>query len=147
MSSPHQNEEPIERHNPTIASTRVHILDLYPRKASCFRSMFPSCTSTPFMQLGYFTKLLHLSIYIKLMVDLMPTIPWVSPPLSLISISTLSVSSYDVAMVAPLLDLAMHPPMHYFIRDPDSSLLARFIELCEDTVLRYSSSTCAIRCT
>ncbi|RZR81828.1 hypothetical protein BHM03_00008130 [Ensete ventricosum] len=50
------NEEPMERHNPTLASTRVHVLDLCPRKASCFRSMFSSSTSTPFMRLGYFTK-------------------------------------------------------------------------------------------
>ncbi|RRT85369.1 hypothetical protein B296_00002865 [Ensete ventricosum] len=46
----------MERHNPTIASTRVHILDLCPRKAPFFHSMFPSSTSTPFMRLGYFTK-------------------------------------------------------------------------------------------
>ncbi|RWW67891.1 hypothetical protein BHE74_00024630 [Ensete ventricosum] len=50
------NEEPMERHNLTLASTRVHVLDLCPRKASCFRSMFPSYTSTPFMRLRYFTK-------------------------------------------------------------------------------------------
>ncbi|RRT54998.1 hypothetical protein B296_00011412 [Ensete ventricosum] len=41
-------------------------------------------------------KLLRSSICIKLMVALMPTIPWFSPPLSLISTSTLSVPSYDV---------------------------------------------------
>ncbi|RRT45895.1 hypothetical protein B296_00027548 [Ensete ventricosum] len=46
----------MERHNPTCASTRVHILDLCLMKAPCFRSMFPSSTSTPFMRLGYFTK-------------------------------------------------------------------------------------------
>ncbi|RWW01251.1 hypothetical protein GW17_00035727, partial [Ensete ventricosum] len=50
------NEEPMERHNPTLAFTRVHVLDLCPKKALCFRSMFPSSTSTFFMQLGYFTK-------------------------------------------------------------------------------------------
>ncbi|RRT84159.1 hypothetical protein B296_00013621 [Ensete ventricosum] len=39
----------MERHDLTLASTRVHVLDLCPRKASCFRSMFhlihrlPSC--------------------------------------------------------------------------------------------------------
>ncbi|RWW46298.1 hypothetical protein BHE74_00047778 [Ensete ventricosum] len=60
-------------------------------------------------------KLLRLSICIELMVAPAPTIPRVSPPLSLISTSTLSVPSYDVAMVAPPLDLAMHPPMHYLI--------------------------------
>ncbi|RWW00063.1 hypothetical protein BHE74_00053913 [Ensete ventricosum] len=46
----------MERHNLTFASTRVHVLDLCPMKASCFRSIFPSSTSTPFMRLGYFTK-------------------------------------------------------------------------------------------
>ncbi|RZR84668.1 hypothetical protein BHM03_00011537 [Ensete ventricosum] len=46
----------MERHNLTLDSTRVHVLDLYPRKASCFRSIFPSSISTPFMWLGYFTK-------------------------------------------------------------------------------------------
>ncbi|RWW35952.1 hypothetical protein BHE74_00059064 [Ensete ventricosum] len=62
-------------------------------------------------------KLLCLSICIELMVTLMPTIPWVSPLLNSISTSTLSVPSYNVAMVAPPHDLVMHPPMHYFIRD------------------------------
>ncbi|RWW48607.1 hypothetical protein BHE74_00045301 [Ensete ventricosum] len=39
----------MERHYPTLASTRVHSLDLCPRKAPRFRSMFhllcriPSC--------------------------------------------------------------------------------------------------------
>ncbi|RWV80022.1 hypothetical protein GW17_00058761 [Ensete ventricosum] len=39
----------MERHDPTLASTRVHALDLRPRKALCLRSMFhllyrlPSC--------------------------------------------------------------------------------------------------------
>ncbi|RWW35807.1 hypothetical protein BHE74_00059221 [Ensete ventricosum] len=40
----------MERHKPTLASRRVHVLDLCLRKASCFRSMFPSSTSTPFMR-------------------------------------------------------------------------------------------------
>ncbi|RZR81807.1 hypothetical protein BHM03_00008109 [Ensete ventricosum] len=60
-------------------------------------------------------KFLCLSICIELMVALMPTIPRVSPPLSSISTLTLSVSSYDVAIIAPPHDLAMHPLMHYFI--------------------------------
>ncbi|RRT76577.1 hypothetical protein B296_00022019 [Ensete ventricosum] len=30
----------MKRHDPTFASTRVHALDLCPRKASCLRSMF-----------------------------------------------------------------------------------------------------------
>ncbi|RWW82282.1 hypothetical protein BHE74_00009260 [Ensete ventricosum] len=62
-------------------------------------------------------KLCHFSICIELMVALMLTILGVSPPLSSISTSTPSVPSYDVAMVAPPLDLAMHVPMPYFIRD------------------------------
>ncbi|RRT79890.1 hypothetical protein B296_00010341, partial [Ensete ventricosum] len=50
------NEEPMEQHNLTLASIRVHVLDLCARKTPCFRSMFPYSTSTPFMRLGYFTK-------------------------------------------------------------------------------------------
>ncbi|RWW42501.1 hypothetical protein BHE74_00051950 [Ensete ventricosum] len=46
----------MEQHNPTLTLTRVHVLDLCSRKAPCFRSMFLSSTSTPFMQLGYFTE-------------------------------------------------------------------------------------------
>ncbi|RWV80109.1 hypothetical protein BHE74_00034250 [Ensete ventricosum] len=60
-------------------------------------------------------KLLRLSICIELMVALAFAILRVSPPLSLISTSTLSMPSYDVVMVAPPLDFAMHPPVHYFI--------------------------------
>ncbi|RWW45060.1 hypothetical protein BHE74_00049137 [Ensete ventricosum] len=43
-------------------------------------------------------KLLHSSICIELIVALASTIPWVNPPLSLISTSTQSVPSYDVAL-------------------------------------------------
>ncbi|RRT49482.1 hypothetical protein BHM03_00035960 [Ensete ventricosum] len=46
----------MKQHNPTLASTRVHVLDLCSRKFPCFRSIFPSSTSTPFIRLGYFTK-------------------------------------------------------------------------------------------
>ncbi|RRT80318.1 hypothetical protein B296_00016258 [Ensete ventricosum] len=46
----------MKQHNPTLASTRVDVLDLCSRKAPCFRSMFSSSTPTPFMRLGYFTK-------------------------------------------------------------------------------------------
>ncbi|RWV80252.1 hypothetical protein GW17_00058506 [Ensete ventricosum] len=46
----------MERHNLTLASTRVYFLNFYPRKALCFCSIFLSSTSTPFMLLGYFTK-------------------------------------------------------------------------------------------
>ncbi|RWW34998.1 hypothetical protein GW17_00000215 [Ensete ventricosum] len=38
--STHQNEEPMKRHDPTLASARVHVLDLCLRKAPCLRSMF-----------------------------------------------------------------------------------------------------------
>ncbi|RWW12770.1 hypothetical protein BHE74_00058742, partial [Ensete ventricosum] len=34
------NEEPIERHDLTLASTKVHILDLYLTKALCLHCMF-----------------------------------------------------------------------------------------------------------
>ncbi|RWV93854.1 hypothetical protein GW17_00043658 [Ensete ventricosum] len=40
MSLSHQNEEPIEQHNLTLASTRVHVFDLYLRKSPYLRSMF-----------------------------------------------------------------------------------------------------------
>ncbi|RRT69922.1 hypothetical protein B296_00005321 [Ensete ventricosum] len=44
------------------------------------------------------SKLLHPSICTELMVALTPTIPQVSPLLSLIFTSTLSVPSFDIAM-------------------------------------------------
>ncbi|RWW24503.1 hypothetical protein BHE74_00037201 [Ensete ventricosum] len=53
----------------------------------------------------------------KLMVALMPIILRVNPKLSLIFTSALSVSSFDIAMVAPPLDLKMYPPMYYLMRD------------------------------
>ncbi|RWW42282.1 hypothetical protein BHE74_00052191 [Ensete ventricosum] len=62
-------------------------------------------------------KLLHPTICIELMVALAPTILCVSSLLSTIFTSALSVSSFNVAMVARTLDLAMHPPMHYLMRD------------------------------
>ncbi|RRT60758.1 hypothetical protein B296_00033860 [Ensete ventricosum] len=62
-------------------------------------------------------KLLCLSICIELVVALAPTIPRVNPPLSLIFTSTLSVPSYDVVTVALPLNLEMHPPRYYLIRD------------------------------
>ncbi|RWW73758.1 hypothetical protein BHE74_00018339 [Ensete ventricosum] len=60
-------------------------------------------------------KLLHPSICIELIMTLAPTIPLVSPLLSRIFTSALSVPSFDVVMVAPSLDLVMHPPMHYLM--------------------------------
>ncbi|RZS02106.1 hypothetical protein BHM03_00032084 [Ensete ventricosum] len=85
--------------------------------ALCFYLLrpLPSCgldTSPSSTQVA-----LCLSICIEMMVAHMPSIPWVSPLLSLIFTSTLSVPLYDVAIVAPPLDLVMHPLMHYFIRD------------------------------
>ncbi|RRT74822.1 hypothetical protein B296_00008684 [Ensete ventricosum] len=79
-------------------------------------------------------KLLCFSICIKLMVALTPTIPRVSPSLSLISTSTLSMPSYKVVIVTPPLDLTMHSPMYYLMRDhaitPRHLLgLLRFVEL------------------
>ncbi|RWW33695.1 hypothetical protein BHE74_00017315 [Ensete ventricosum] len=44
------------------------------------------------------SKLLRSLICIELMVAFMPTTLWVSPPLNLISISTLNGASYDVVM-------------------------------------------------
>ncbi|RZS06440.1 hypothetical protein BHM03_00037088 [Ensete ventricosum] len=94
-------------------------------------------------------KLLRFSICIELLAALMPTIPWVSPPLSLIFTSTQRVPSYDVAMVTPSTssrnastNVLLHSRSYN-----DSSLLTRSIELCGDTVLRYSSSTCVVCCT
>ncbi|RRT66723.1 hypothetical protein B296_00012270 [Ensete ventricosum] len=62
-------------------------------------------------------KLLRFSICIELMVALTTTIPRVNPQLSLIFTLTLSVPSYDIVMVAPPLDLTIHPLMHYLIRN------------------------------
>ncbi|RZR75371.1 hypothetical protein BHM03_00055932 [Ensete ventricosum] len=62
-------------------------------------------------------KLRHPSIYIEFMVALAPTILWVSPLLSLIFTSALSVPSFNVVMVTPPLDLVMHPLIHYLTRD------------------------------
>ncbi|RWW28230.1 hypothetical protein GW17_00007306 [Ensete ventricosum] len=62
-------------------------------------------------------KLLYPSIYIKLMVALAPTISQANPLLSLIFTSALSVSSFDVVIVAPPLDLVMYLPIHYLMSD------------------------------
>ncbi|RWV91502.1 hypothetical protein BHE74_00028404 [Ensete ventricosum] len=127
----------MERHDHTLTSTRVHVLDLCPRKALCLRSMsyficrLPSCGLDTSPSSTQVTLLLDLH---ELTVALMPIIPRVSPSLSLISTSTLNVSSYDIAMVAPPLDLVIYPPMHYFIQDhamtPRCSLgLLSFVEI------------------
>ncbi|RRT77402.1 hypothetical protein B296_00020891 [Ensete ventricosum] len=44
------------------------------------------------------SKLLRSSIFIELMIAIMPTIPWVNPSLCPIFTPTLSVPSYDVAL-------------------------------------------------
>ncbi|RRT84200.1 hypothetical protein B296_00000361 [Ensete ventricosum] len=62
-------------------------------------------------------KLLRHSICIELMVALAPTIPRVNLLVSPISTSALSVPSFSVAMGRSPLDLAMHPTLHYLIRD------------------------------
>ncbi|RZS21322.1 hypothetical protein BHM03_00053949 [Ensete ventricosum] len=37
----------MERHDPTLTSTRVHALDLCPRKAPCLHSMFQLLCQLP----------------------------------------------------------------------------------------------------
>ncbi|RRT82430.1 hypothetical protein B296_00002174 [Ensete ventricosum] len=123
----------MKRHNLTLASTRVHILNLCLRKASCFYLLrrLPSCG----LDTSPSSTLVALPLdLLELMVALMPTIPRVNSPLSLISTSTLSMHSYDVAIIAPPFDLAMHPSMYYFIQDhamtPRCSLdLLSFVEI------------------
>ncbi|RWV87638.1 hypothetical protein GW17_00050347 [Ensete ventricosum] len=46
----------MERHDLTLASTRVHVLNLCLRKAPCLRSMFHLLRRLPSVWLGYFTK-------------------------------------------------------------------------------------------
>ena len=143
----------MEQHDPTLAFARVHILDLCPRKALCLRSMFHLLCQLTSYGLGTspsYTQVAPLLVFcIELMVALAPTIPRVSPPLSLISISTPSVPPFELLWVAPPLDLAMHPPMHSLKRDhtttPRRSLgPLSFVELL---FLRYYSSICAVCCT
>ncbi|RRT78026.1 hypothetical protein B296_00026085 [Ensete ventricosum] len=62
MSLPNQNKELMERHDLTLAFTKVHVFDLYPRKASCLRFMFRLLRRLP-------------SCDLELMVALTPTIP------------------------------------------------------------------------
>ncbi|RRT67679.1 hypothetical protein B296_00026095 [Ensete ventricosum] len=61
-------------------------------------------------------KLFRPSICIELMVALAPTIPQVSPSLSLIFTSARIVASL-LQWVALPLDIAMHLPMHHLTRD------------------------------
>ncbi|RWW06007.1 hypothetical protein BHE74_00050904 [Ensete ventricosum] len=46
----------MERHDLTLASTRVHVLDLQSKESLMPLLHVPSSTSTPFMWFGYFTK-------------------------------------------------------------------------------------------
>lgn len=62
-------------------------------------------------------KLHYFSICIKLMVVLVPIIPWVNPPLSSISTSTLSVSLFSIAPGCSPLNFVMHPPTRYLMQD------------------------------
>ncbi|RZR78443.1 hypothetical protein BHM03_00003788 [Ensete ventricosum] len=126
----------MERHDPTLATTRVHVLDLCLRKTLCLRSMFyllhrlPSCglDTAPSS-----TQVVLPLDCIELMVALAPTIPRFSPLLSPIFTWSLSVPLFDVAMVASSLDLAMHPLIHYLMRDHATtlcrSLSLSFVEL------------------
>ncbi|RZR82115.1 hypothetical protein BHM03_00008468 [Ensete ventricosum] len=75
-------------------------------------------------------KLLCLSICIELMVALARTIPLVSPPLSLISTSTLSAPSYDVAIryCLEVLFLNMCDPLHMIL--PLENLDLSLLDIC-----------------
>ncbi|RZR72195.1 hypothetical protein BHM03_00011144 [Ensete ventricosum] len=42
----------MKRHDPTLAFARVNIVDLYPRKALCLRSMFCFLCQLPSCSLG-----------------------------------------------------------------------------------------------
>ncbi|RRT35746.1 hypothetical protein B296_00052069 [Ensete ventricosum] len=78
MSSPHQREEPMERHNPTLDSTRVMSLTFVQGKlcASAQCSLFYiDSIHAAWILYQVPPKLLRLSICIELMVALMLTIP------------------------------------------------------------------------
>ncbi|RWV78024.1 hypothetical protein GW17_00061074 [Ensete ventricosum] len=123
----------MKQHDLTLASTRVHVLDLCPRKAPCLRSMFhllrrlPSCGLDTLLSSTQVASPLDC---IELMVALELTILRVSPLLSPIFILALSVPSFDVAMVAPQLDLVTHYLMRYYAMTPRRSLgPLSFVEL------------------
>ncbi|RWW67425.1 hypothetical protein BHE74_00025133 [Ensete ventricosum] len=91
-------------------------------------------------------KLFCSSICIVLMVALTLTIPRVGP--LLISISTLSVPSYDIAMDCSSTRSrnASTNALPHSRSCNDSSPIDRSIELCRNVVLRYSSLTCMVSC-
>ncbi|RZS12415.1 hypothetical protein BHM03_00043918 [Ensete ventricosum] len=142
----------MKRHDLTLTSTRVHALDLCPRKlrasAPCFIFYVDSLHAAWILH-QVPPKSLCSSIYIKLIVALVSTIPWVSPLLSSISASTLSVSSYDVALdYSPTLSRnASTNALPHSRSCDDSTSLARSVELYGDITLRNSSSICAVHCT
>ncbi|RWV86217.1 hypothetical protein GW17_00051910 [Ensete ventricosum] len=72
-------------------------------------------------------KLFRPSICIELMVALTPTIPRVSPLLSLVFTSVLGVASFDVVISHPLLGIVIHPPMNYLMRDHTMTSVARSV--------------------
>ena len=113
----------------------------------------PSSMLAPFMRLGYFanyTQVAPLLVFaFESMVALVPTIPWVSPPFSTISVSTPSVPSFVLLWVAPPLELAMHPPMHSLERDHAATprCLLGPLSFVELLFVMYYSSTCEVRLT
>ncbi|RRT37003.1 hypothetical protein B296_00038059 [Ensete ventricosum] len=94
-------------------------------------------------------KLLRSSICIQLIVALASTIPRVSPPLSLISISTRSVPSYDVVLdCSPTQSRNASTNALHRSRSCDDSLsVAWSVELYGDITLRNSSLICVVCCT
>ncbi|RZS13726.1 hypothetical protein BHM03_00045340 [Ensete ventricosum] len=56
----------MERHDPTLASIRVHALDLYPRKAPCLRSMFHLLCRLPSCDLGTSPSSTQVALFLNL---------------------------------------------------------------------------------
>ncbi|RWW20559.1 hypothetical protein GW17_00015322 [Ensete ventricosum] len=56
LSLLYQNEGPIEQHDPALDSATVYVLDLCPRRSFVPSLYVLSPMSTPFIQLGHFTK-------------------------------------------------------------------------------------------
>ncbi|RWW59612.1 hypothetical protein BHE74_00033431 [Ensete ventricosum] len=108
----------MERHVLTLVSVIVHVIDLCPRKALCRCSIFYLLVNSLHAAWALhqvLPKLLCPSICIELMVTFAPTIPQVNPLLSLICIELM-------VAFAPPLDLVMHPPMYYLIRNHTMAL-------------------------
>ncbi|RRT37867.1 hypothetical protein B296_00047115 [Ensete ventricosum] len=142
----------MEQYDPALASIRVHVRDLYPRKDSCLCSMFHLLCRLPLCCLGTSpssTKLFRPLICIELIVALARNILWVSPPMSLIYTSTLSVSSFSSTLGCSFTQScnASTIILSHTRSCNNSSLFARTIKLCGVVILRYSFSTYVIRCT